>query len=89
MFLLIYIPVVILYCEHTAATSNIFSARIPFLFYLVFDPCIGLEPCQNNATCVSNATDQYECLCDVNFGGTNCETGVNPSFFKISYQNPV
>ena len=46
-------------------------------FVPVFDPCIGLEPCQNNATCFSNMTDEYTCFCDENFSGTNCETGKN------------
>ncbi|XP_011609228.2 slit homolog 3 protein isoform X1 [Takifugu rubripes] len=39
-------------------------------------PCLG-TPCQNNGTCVSDATGSYHCICPYGFKGQNCEIPIN------------
>ncbi|CAG08296.1 unnamed protein product [Tetraodon nigroviridis] len=39
-------------------------------------PCLG-APCQNNGTCVSDATGSYLCMCPYGFKGQNCEIPIN------------
>ncbi|XP_057705613.1 slit homolog 3 protein isoform X1 [Corythoichthys intestinalis] len=39
-------------------------------------PCLA-EPCQNNGTCVSDATGSYHCTCPFGFKGQDCETAIN------------
>uniref|UniRef100_A0A7N8X7A4 Slit homolog 3 (Drosophila) n=1 Tax=Mastacembelus armatus TaxID=205130 RepID=A0A7N8X7A4_9TELE len=39
-------------------------------------PCLA-APCQNNGTCVSDATGSYRCSCPYGFKGQNCEIPIN------------
>uniref|UniRef100_A0A671Y692 Slit homolog 3 (Drosophila) n=1 Tax=Sparus aurata TaxID=8175 RepID=A0A671Y692_SPAAU len=39
-------------------------------------PCLA-APCQNNGTCVSDATGSYHCTCPYGFKGQNCEIPIN------------
>uniref|UniRef100_A0A8D0AEW4 Slit homolog 3 (Drosophila) n=1 Tax=Sander lucioperca TaxID=283035 RepID=A0A8D0AEW4_SANLU len=39
-------------------------------------PCLA-APCQNNGTCVSDATGFYHCTCPYGFKGQNCEIPIN------------
>uniref|UniRef100_A0A8C4EK45 Slit homolog 3 (Drosophila) n=1 Tax=Dicentrarchus labrax TaxID=13489 RepID=A0A8C4EK45_DICLA len=39
-------------------------------------PCLA-TPCQNNGTCVSDATGSYHCTCPYGFKGQNCEIPIN------------
>ncbi|XP_041918586.1 slit homolog 2 protein-like [Alosa sapidissima] len=39
-------------------------------------PCLA-SPCQNNATCVSDANGSYHCTCPFGFKGRNCEIPLN------------
>ncbi|XP_037636755.1 slit homolog 3 protein [Sebastes umbrosus] len=39
-------------------------------------PCLA-APCQNNGTCVSDATGTYHCTCPYGFKGQNCEIPIN------------
>ncbi|XP_030621453.1 slit homolog 3 protein [Chanos chanos] len=39
-------------------------------------PCLA-GPCQNNGTCVSDATGSYHCSCPFGYKGRNCEVAVN------------
>uniref|UniRef100_A0A3Q3J1P2 Slit homolog 3 (Drosophila) n=1 Tax=Monopterus albus TaxID=43700 RepID=A0A3Q3J1P2_MONAL len=39
-------------------------------------PCLA-APCQNNGTCVSDATGSYHCTCPYGFKGKNCELPIN------------
>lgn len=61
---------------HSACTL---SSHKPPLFSsmqrLEFIDICELNPCQNNATCVSISIDNYTCTCLPGFSGENCETG--------------
>uniref|UniRef100_A0A668A4S2 Slit homolog 3 (Drosophila) n=1 Tax=Myripristis murdjan TaxID=586833 RepID=A0A668A4S2_9TELE len=39
-------------------------------------PCLA-APCQNNGTCISDATGSYRCTCPFGFKGQNCEIPIN------------
>uniref|UniRef100_A0A672FXD3 Slit homolog 3 (Drosophila) n=1 Tax=Salarias fasciatus TaxID=181472 RepID=A0A672FXD3_SALFA len=39
-------------------------------------PCLA-APCQNNGTCVSEATGSYHCTCPYGFKGQDCEIPIN------------
>ncbi|KAL0964333.1 hypothetical protein UPYG_G00322380 [Umbra pygmaea] len=40
--------------------------------------CSKEEPCQNGATCYTNASGEYTCLCPDSFHGRNCEHRTGP-----------
>ena len=43
------------------------------------DPCLLLQPCQNNATCTNTTTSTgYACSCPPQFAGKNCEIDQRP-----------
>uniref|UniRef100_A0A8C9TA93 Slit homolog 3 (Drosophila) n=1 Tax=Scleropages formosus TaxID=113540 RepID=A0A8C9TA93_SCLFO len=39
-------------------------------------PCLS-TPCQNNGTCVGDATGSYHCTCPFGYKGRNCEIAIN------------
>ncbi|XP_046885733.1 protein delta homolog 2 isoform X1 [Hypomesus transpacificus] len=40
--------------------------------------CLREEPCQNGATCFTNDSGEYSCLCPDGFHGRNCELKTGP-----------
>ncbi|RNA16161.1 aggrecan core isoform X1 [Brachionus plicatilis] len=51
------------------------NVKVVFQKKFIFDHCIS-SPCMNSATCV-NKLDEYVCLCDDGFFGTNCEKNIS------------
>ena len=45
---------------------------------VVADACLAYAPCANGGTCSAEGGTQYSCRCRAGWGGTTCETPVDP-----------
>nr|XP_034330353.1 uncharacterized protein LOC105349053 [Crassostrea gigas] len=69
---LVYIKSFSIRLEKIPTDGPIHLPRIPY-----YDDKCSEEPCQNNATCVSNGYTVYQCECTKGWKGKHCEVDVN------------